>query len=70
MRKPKALLAAPLSYNYHVAYAFAGGGFGCIQITRSQAIRNSDDIDSVRVLIEQTNHWKPKSVVILNWILL
>lgn len=66
-------LTCAIQYRYYVAYFFnakGGSGHGGIEITRSQAIRCFEDVQQMRSLIEQTNKWKPRSVVILNWILL
>lgn len=65
------LLAAPVSYTYHVAYYYAaknGTGYGAMQINRNFAIRNSEDISGICDFIAARNRFK--TVVLLNWILL
>ena len=70
--KPRALLAAPVRYTYHVAYYFQDledkTGWGTIQISRNFAIRNADDIAEAGEFIRARNNFK--QVLLFNWILL
>ena len=77
MRKPQtkalaALLAAPITYRYHVAYFWTdrkgGTGWGTIHMERNLPISDFEQIESVCDYIKDRNCFT--KVGLVNWILL
>jgi hypothetical protein len=60
-----------MEYHYFISYGWANNlkgssGYGFLEITRSQPIRNGDDITEIKKSIEKNNS-SIGSVCVLNW---